>query len=453
MTPSARRVVGLAAKLAVLVLIGGVVVVGVGAAAGVLGLPNVESVDNTFGNVTDETTEIRTSIQLSNPNPFGVDLESISVEYSAAMNDVPMADGRIDRIAVDTGNSTIDVTTTMDNGAIPAWWTTHIDRGERTDVDVDARVLVDQLDRGVSTSRTHPVETDMLGSFSSDEQRPINAELPLVSDPILYINETSASWADVAGNETALDKQLVVYNPKSQPYVVSELRYELTMNGITVGEGATEDPVVIGPGEEETIEATTAIQADTLDEWWVTHLDEDVHGHQASELRIDFWVTIELPTGDEISVPADELAYEERIETDLFDEGLHDAESTDEPDEDRNQKDDETADADDGADDGTPADEDGTGTDDVDDDSAEDDGTGSDGGDDDTSDEDTSEDGSETDDGNDDTDDSTNDDGTGDDSADDGTDDDGTDGGAADDQDDDDGDDNDDDGDDGVLPL
>ena len=40
-----------------------------------------------------------------------------------------------------------------------------------------------------------------------------------------------------------------------------------------------------------------------------------------SELRIEFYAVVELPTGDEITVPMDELGYEETIRTDIFDEG------------------------------------------------------------------------------------------------------------------------------------
>lgn len=266
---------------------------------------------------------MHTTVHIRNPNPFALDLGGTAVNFSAAMGDVPLADGRIEEVRLATGNSTLSAVTTINNTAIPAWWIGHIDRGERTDVAVDADVILGRVGQRVSISRTHPVETDLIGAFASDEQRPVNADRPLVDDPILYVNETSATWGDVTATETPLEKTFVIYNPNLQPYVLTELRYEITLNDIAVGSGSTDEIHVIAPLAEETIVGTTVIRAERLDDWWVTHLDETPHGHQVSELRMDFSATIALPTGDEIDVPLDAFTYEETIRTDVFDEALH----------------------------------------------------------------------------------------------------------------------------------
>jgi len=56
------------ALLAVLVPGGAI---GGGFAAGALGVPSVAAIDNTFGDVTNETTAIETDLVVSNPNPAG----------------------------------------------------------------------------------------------------------------------------------------------------------------------------------------------------------------------------------------------------------------------------------------------------------------------------------------------------------------------------------------------
>lgn len=300
-----------------------VVIVVIGAVVGVFGLPSVESIDNEFGDVTEDSTEITTNVTMSNPNPFGIRLGGVGVDYAIEMNELPMANGSIDRIAIGTGNSSIELTTIMDNAKIPSWWVSHIDRGEQTDIDVSADVSFPMTDRTVSTGLSHEIETALLEDFVDEEPQPISPDSPLLSDPVLYVNETDGSWGTVTETTTPVDKTIVFYNPNVEPVPISELRYEITMNDILLGDGATEDPVVIGAHEEEALDLTTVMHADRLDEWWVTHLDGETHEHQVSELRIEFEVTVQAPTGESVTVPLDELTYEELIETDVFDEGRH----------------------------------------------------------------------------------------------------------------------------------
>jgi LEA14-like dessication related protein len=297
-------------------------------AVGVLGLPSVVAIDNTFGDVTNETTTVHSDIVVSNPNPIGVDLEGVSVNYTISMNTVEMAHGGRDGIAVGSGNSTLELETRMRNDAIPPWWTSHIRNGERTDVAIDATITSGRLDRSATISQTREIETDLIGAFDSDETRPVNADSAFVDDPILYVNETRGEWGTVTETETPIDMSFVVYNPNIEPYAVTELGYEITMNDVPMGEGQTRDPHVIPSRSSETIDLTTILNNQRLDEWWVTHLDEDVHGHQVSELRIEFHAVIELPTGEAVTVPLNRLTHEEPIETDIFGEGADAGETT-----------------------------------------------------------------------------------------------------------------------------
>jgi LEA14-like dessication related protein len=283
-------------------------------AAGVLGAPSVAGVENRFGDVTAKTTTIETDLTVNNPNPVGVRLGGTSVNYTVSMNDVSMANGTKEGLAIEKGNSTLHFTTTMRNERIPAWWVSHIRNGERTELEIDARIRSSLLGQSVTVPHEREIETDVIGQFNSTETRPVNASQPLVSDPILYINRTSASWGSVSQSETPIDMRFVVYNPKTTPYTISEIGYEITMNNITVGEGTSDDPYVIESRSEETIATATAIQNQKLDEWWVSHLERN----QVTDLRIDFYARIELPSGDTVRVPLDELTYTKRIETDFF---------------------------------------------------------------------------------------------------------------------------------------
>jgi LEA14-like dessication related protein len=313
-----RGLLGLAKLKVVAAALGVLTVSLVGAAAfGVIGAPSVEAVDNEFGEVTNETTVIHTDLVINNPNPIGVQLGSTRINYTVRMNEVPMATGGGEGLNIRTGNSTEEFTTEMDNGQIPPWWRSHIENGEVTRVSINATVHTSVLgQREFDITQERQIETDLIGQFNSNETRPINADdpPPTTSNPILYVNRTGAQWGSVTEQETPIDMQFDVYNPQLEPYVVTELGYEITMNGLLVGEGATEDTYVIEGGSTETLNTRAAIQNQQLDEWWVSHLQRG----QVTDLRIEFYARVELPTGNTIRVPLDELTYEETIETDIF---------------------------------------------------------------------------------------------------------------------------------------
>ncbi len=290
-------------------------------ALGVLGSPSLADMQNSFGAVDENETEIETDLVVNNPNPLGINLERLTVYHDVAMNGNPMAHGRLDGVVVSPGNSTVTVQSWLNNSAIPEWWVSHVEADERTDVDIEATVVSDRIDRNLSYTHATTVETDILAGFRSDEVREVSPDQPLAPDPMLYINETDAQWGAVDGMETTIDNQFRVYNPNPEPYVITRLGYEITMNNVTVGTGETEREYVIPGGSREDLELTTAIDARTLDDWWVTHLDEDVHGHQVSALRMEFAAVVELPGGQRVEVPLDALTYEDWVGTDIFDEG------------------------------------------------------------------------------------------------------------------------------------
>ncbi|WP_281193873.1 LEA type 2 family protein [Halorubrum sp. F4] len=351
-------------------------------ALGILGVPSVAAIDNTFGDVTNETTTIETDLVVSNPNPVGATFDDVAVNYTVSMNGIEMARGDREGVGIAAGNSTIELETAMRNDAIPPWWTSHVRNGERTELVVDATVTSGRLGRSVDFSRSHEIETDLIGAFESSETRPVNASSALVDDPVLYVNETRGGWGTVSETETPIEMEFDVYNPNPEPYVVSRIGYDITMNGVEMGSGETDSETVIPSYGSETVPITTVLENERLDDWWVTHLDEATNGHQRSELRIEFYAVIEFPTGDQVTVPLDELTYEETVETDLFDEGddVRDGSVSGDDDADG----DGDGSGTDGS--GTDGDDDDTsGTEDdsnTDDDSGTDDGNGSDDGDD-----------------------------------------------------------------------
>ncbi|WP_434520925.1 LEA type 2 family protein [Halorubrum sp. AS12] len=378
-------------RIAVVGLLVVAAAVGGAFALGALGVPSVAAVNNSFGDVTNETTVVETDLVVSNPNPIGVGLDGVSINYTVSMNDVEMAAGGREGVGVASGNSSLAFETALENDAIPPWWTSHVENDERTTVAIDATVTSDLLGRSANLTRTREIETDLIGAFTSDETRPVNADSALVDDPVLYVNETRGRWGTVSDAETPIEMEFDVYNPNLEPYVVSEIGYNVTMNDVEMGSGSTEEEYVIPSYGSETVEISTALRNDRLDEWWVTHLDESDNGHQVSDLRIEFYAVVEFPSGEELTVPLDALTYEETIETDIFDEGIHQGNGTSaDGSTDSDGSDDGTSDGENTSDDGGTSD-DGDNT--TDDDSGDDNTTDDDSGDDNTSDDDSGDDG------------------------------------------------------------
>ena len=293
-----------------------VAVAGGSFALGVLGTPGVESVDNHFAGVSNQTTAVVTNLTVNNPNPVGVQLGGVRINYTVSMNGVSMAQGDRQGVGIGTGNSTLQFATEMRNDRIPPWWVSHVENGETTTVGIDATVTSETLGgRSVSFSQERTIETDLLGQFNSSETRPVEANQPLVSDPVLYVNETRGMWdqANLTRAETPLNLAFDVYNPKPYPYTITEVGYTIRMNDVTVGEGQTERGYVLAPGEETTLEANTAIRNENLDRWWVSHLRRN----QRTDLYIDFYLVVE-GGGEQFRVDLDAIDYRQDIETDIF---------------------------------------------------------------------------------------------------------------------------------------
>lgn len=287
-------------------------------ALGVVGAPSVQSIDNRFSGVNETTTTIGTDLTVNNPNPVGVNLGGVDVEYTILLNDIEMANGSKEGIAVEKGNTTLNLTTYMANERIPAWWVSHISNDEHTDLRIEASVSSATLGRTFEAPPvTRDIDTNIIGAFNADYDpaQELNANRePAVQDPVLYLNSTSGSWAEITQEETTVDMAFTVYNPKSYPISVSEVGYDISMNNVSVGEGQTSQSYTLPPGETTTIETTTVIDNTKLDEWWVSHLERG----QVTTVAIDIYMRFDLSAvgAGSVRIPFDTVT--QTVETDFF---------------------------------------------------------------------------------------------------------------------------------------
>lgn len=280
---------------------------------GFLGVPSVTGAENRFGETNESTTVVETELGVRNPNPVGTGFLDVSADYEVAMNNITMATGGKSGISAPPGESTVTTRSYLRNERIPRWWASHIQNDERTQVRIDASIRSGLVGQSFAVPQERTIETDLLSSFNSTETREVNANRPLVSDPVLYVNRTAGQWGDVTNESTPIVLDFYVYNPKSYAIPVSQIDYRVNMNEITVGEGTNTREYVLPPGELTRVRTVTTIDNSNLDEWWVSHIQRD----QVTDLRISFNATVEVG-GTSIEVPMDRFTYTETIETDIF---------------------------------------------------------------------------------------------------------------------------------------
>jgi LEA14-like dessication related protein len=309
--------VAAASTLKVAAAVLGVLTLSVGGAwaAGIIGTPSVVGVDNQFGPVNESTTVIESDVIINNPNPFGVQLGGLAIDYAVEMNGIRMATGGREGVEIEkAGNSTIPVSTRMNNSQLPPWWASHVENGENTSLVIDASIRSELLDRTFEPRINKSVNTSIVSAFNTDEDRPIEADKPAVSDPVLWLNSTSGSWGTVTNETTDIDMAFDIYNPNPSPVAITNLGYQIRMNNVTMGEGQTEKSVAIGPGQTKTVFATTVLQNTNLDEWWVTHLQNG----QETRLVIEFYARVDLSDVGAGSTRIELDTIEHTIETDIF---------------------------------------------------------------------------------------------------------------------------------------
>ncbi|WP_128476666.1 LEA type 2 family protein [Halorussus pelagicus] len=303
---------GTLGKVAAVLAVGLVVsAAGVGAAisTGVVSTqpPTVESIDNEWGEISEERTGIETNIVVDNPNEIGVPGVA-GVSYDVSMNDVTMVSGKSGSLSLSPGRNEMTLRTHIDNDKIPAWWASHINNGEATTLSVEPSVNAAFLSTGLP-AQERTFETDMLSSFESDTGQSVEVN----GRTVLAVEKTSASWGTATENETPLRFAGTVRNPNGAPVEFSKIGYEVSMNDVTVAEDTTGQPVEIAPNSTGTIRVNSSLDNRKLDEWWVSHLRND----ETTRLNVSVFAVSETDSGTE-RVPLPFLSEQVEFETDIL---------------------------------------------------------------------------------------------------------------------------------------
>jgi LEA14-like dessication related protein len=275
--------------------------------------PQIDSVETSWGTVTENRTEVETEIRVDNPFLLSLSDSAADVRYTVSLNGIVIATERKEQVRLRGRDDVITTSTWVNNDKIPPWWVSHINRNETTTVTVDPTVIAQY--GGFDTpadqwTRRRTVQTDLLAPLESDQQRQVAA----FDRTVLVVTETDAEWGTATRERTPINGSVTATNALPVPLPVTEIQYTIRMNGIVVGQGTAAQQTVIPPGETRTLDTDAFIDNSKLDEWWVTHL----RTNQTSQFSVDFTATVDY-AGRQRRLPLDSVSYSRTFHTDLLD--------------------------------------------------------------------------------------------------------------------------------------
>lgn len=274
--------------------------------------PRITAVDNEWGTITQDRTEIETQVTVKNPRILELSETLANVEYTVSLNNVEIAHGQKHAVQFSEGQNVIMISTWANNNKIPEWWMTHINRNQTTTVRMNPTVVTEYADitfPANSWTQTRTVNTNLLRPLQTTETRRFNAS----NQTLLVVNKTNAYWENATVEQTPLTASATVTNPRSDPIPIINIGYTIRMNGIRVGHSVADQQTVIPPHSTRRIATRATINNSRLDEWWVTHL----RNNETTRLTVDFYATIEY-NGEQRRVSLDFLTYQRTVHTQIF---------------------------------------------------------------------------------------------------------------------------------------
>lgn len=302
-------------------------------AIGVLGIPDAGLEDNSWGEVDDDRIEVITTVWIDNPNPLGFGGDT-DVEYDVELQNVRLAEGEGSGLGVPAGRSTQNLTTDLYYNRLPAWWASHLNNDEVSDLRVNATAYTSIGPLSGSPSMTHEdtIDTDIEGAlddgFSELEgtysgptgDAVVGGELV---EPSVEIENVSVAWGNVTTNETEINVAMDIHNPNAYPIPTPAFTGNVTFNDIPVADWdagevelreADDDAVIPGQTTET---RTFVIRMDNrnVPPWFATHVErgEQTDGELTAQLALEVG-------GSQITIPreGDGLVCEFSMTTAIF---------------------------------------------------------------------------------------------------------------------------------------
>lgn len=302
---------------------------GLGVATGTIQAPTAGLVDmGEWGNLTDDSIPVHTTIWVDNPNPVGLTFSSFTLEYGLDLQGIPIATGNLEELPLEPGNSTATITTEVITTNLPAWWVAHLQANETSQASLDLRLSSGLLPfdapieppgigRSIQTDITARMEAAM-DAIEGTYDGPTITILGLQEQPQIEVQEIQAAWGRVTRNTTTTDLTITIHNPNPYPIPTPAFTGDITLNDITMANwdasqarGLTDTQ--IPPGESREVPFAIDLDNSEIDDW--------LHSHVDNGERTNGTITVSLlfEIGDvEFTVPEDGMTCRFDIQTALL---------------------------------------------------------------------------------------------------------------------------------------
>lgn len=129
-------------------------------------VPQMRSIENSWGEASADFTEIRTQMVVYNPQIIPIYIERIKFEIY--MNEIKMGSGLSEETILlrSQSDTEISLDTRLDNRKHDNWWVTHLKNGERTSLVIKSDIVYTVLGKEFRIElpvQEETIETDILG--------------------------------------------------------------------------------------------------------------------------------------------------------------------------------------------------------------------------------------------------------------------------------------------------
>jgi len=130
--------------------------------------PTVTSLTHTWGNISDQQTQIKSRAMVKNPYPFAIVLKTI--DYDVMLGDTVVVHGVITKNQELPSPSETEVTfeAVLDNAMLSQLWVTHLRNKEQTTFTYKGNMVFDLrgVDWKYSFKQPYEIKTNLLGQRS-----------------------------------------------------------------------------------------------------------------------------------------------------------------------------------------------------------------------------------------------------------------------------------------------
>ena len=248
-------------------------------------IPNlkVESISNSWGQISLDTTTVNTEILVNDPNFYLIPIKASCDIY---LNDIKMVSGigKDLEITRSASGSLIRFTSTIDNENVIKWWVSHIKNKEKTKVRVEGKLIIslDQVDIIYPFSQNYEFKTHILRDLNKKNLatiRPYNFK----------IRSLESRWGKVTLSTTEIKHKFTIENIGILPgQPITDVDYVLVFNGIQMTRGRIGLPLLILPGQRRSAKFTLKIPNRNIIKWWVSHIKNGEKTKYYFQYR--FWI-------------------------------------------------------------------------------------------------------------------------------------------------------------------